>query len=97
MQFRYPMRACADDNVAESRLGAVKRIMGRTGLLGHFNVSSSWNEIHVLSSAHLTREPGLQVMLNALRNYRLACSSGQVKTSPRDAFVADSLAWLPAQ
>ena len=86
--------AAGGDQVAEARLGAVKNSMRRASLLGRLNTTPTRKKIHVLSAAHLVRCPGLEAIMRALRNYRLACSSGQVAISRRDAFNAERLKWL---
>eukprot|EP00438_Fugacium_kawagutii_P034837 Skav207658 [mRNA] locus=scaffold382:248054:248820:+ [translate_table: standard] len=46
------------------------------------------------ASAALLREAGFFRVLQACRNFRLACSSGTLRVSPRNAFNCEHHPWL---
>ena len=72
------------DNSAEGSLGAVKQTLRRLGNLGRggSRVPTRKN-VETLAAARLTRQPGVDTVLDALRMYRLACTSGVVQLAPR--------------
>ena len=50
--------------------------------------------IEVLAAAALYRKAGVNTVLDALREYRLACSNGTVRVAPRYAVDQERCAWL---
>ncbi len=85
----------AGDNSAESTLGNVKKTMRRVGNVGRFNSKKpTMKNVEVLAAAALLRKSGYDRVLEALREYRVACSTGKVRVAPRYAFDAEHCEWL---
>ena len=63
-------------------------LLRRMGNTGRVNKSSkaSTKSVQPLAAAALLRKPGLQSILDSLAMYRKACTTGQVKLKPTEAF-----------
>eukprot|EP00438_Fugacium_kawagutii_P003913 Skav220706 [mRNA] locus=scaffold472:988386:988595:- [translate_table: standard] len=67
--------------------------MRRQGNLGRTKtLNEQKKSVQVLAAARLHRCPGLMTVLAAMRQFRMACSCGDIKVSPRDCF--SDLGWL---
>ena len=81
----------AGDNAAEGQTGHIKNTMRRLGNVGRFQSPAvETKNVQALSAAALLRHAGLKTVLNALKQYRLACSTGVVATKPKDAFQSET-------
>lgn len=85
----------AGDNAAEGKTGHIKNTTRRVGNAGGFKGKHGLNRnIVSLSGAAFLREPGLDRILLALRDYRTDLSNGILKLSLKGAFASDKLSWL---
>ena len=82
------------DNAAEGLFGTMRQTMRRFG--GTRSGKDRWNSINALSGAALVRRAGLDAILEAHRQYRMALDLGHVVLPARDAYRVESLHWLPA-
>ena len=92
----------AGDNAAENITGHIKNTMRRFGNLGRNNAThDETKNVQTLAAAALLRHAGVQTVFDVLKRYRLACSTGVVSTSPKDAFSMKTVRkWMfkpPAQ
>ena len=53
--------------------------------------------IDALFGAAMLREVGVQRVLKALKDYRVACTTGRVTVNPTCAFVPNKVGWLYAK
>ena len=51
--------------------------------------------VQVLAAAALHRQAGLKTVLTAIKEYRQACSTGTVRTTPAECYNETKLPWLP--
>ena len=78
---------CGGDNAAESQSGHIRNTMRRVGNLGRFATKAiEKKNIQTLAAAALLRNSGYKTILDALKQYRIACSSGVVSVAPRNTF-----------
>ena len=86
----------AGDNAAESMSGHIKNTMRRLGDMGRPNIAVPIaKNVQALAAAALLRRAGFQSVLDALRQYRIACSIGAVSLPPKNAFSMESVSgWL---
>ena len=85
------------DNAAEGQQSVIKNQMRRFGVIGKKKNKDKNNvgpSIDVLFGAAMAREAGLMRVLRALKCYRVACSSGNLKIAPRHAFTKSELPWV---
>ena len=69
--------------------------MRRLGNVGRFSSKKpQMKNIEALAAAALLRKSGYDRVLQALREYRIACSTGKVRVAPRHAFEAEHCTWL---
>jgi hypothetical protein len=89
----------AGDNAAEGITGHVKNTMRRLGNVGRFNTKQApMKNVQTMAAAAILRRAGLHTVLDALKQYRVACSSGSVKVAPQGAFSMDCVkTWLYKQ
>ena len=82
---------------AESTLGHVKGAQRRLGNIGRMRShKKEQRSVEALAAAALYRKAGVDTVLSALRDYRLACTDGRVSVPPKDAFKPEHCAWLYA-
>ena len=85
----------AGNNKAENRVGCIKNSMRKLGNMGRFNsTAKAKKNIQAMHAAALSREGGFDRVMRALKQYRLACSRGDVQISPKNAFEAQHCHWL---
>jgi hypothetical protein len=84
------------DNAAESQTGHIKNTMRRLGNVGRFGApDASAKNVQALAAAALLRCAGLSTVLGALKQYRLACSTGAIVVAPQDAFkIETAKGWM---
>ena len=84
------------DNAAESLTGHVKNTMRRLGNVGRFNnTRGEIKNVQTMAAAALLRQAGFQTVRAALRQYRIACSTGVVAVPPNGAFKLECVqTWL---
>ena len=84
------------DNAAESQTGHIKNTMRRVGNIGRFATGVvEKKNVQTMAAAALLRRAGFQTVLESLRQYRVACSSGIVSVAPKDAFETKGVrGWL---
>ena len=79
-------------NAAESMTGHIKNTMRRLGNVGRFNNKhTDAKNVQTMAAAALLRHSGYQTVLDALKKYRIACSTGAVSVAPKDAFQIESV------
>ena len=78
----------AGDNSAESTQGHIKNTLRRVGNVGRHNTTELKKAVQTLSGAALLRRAGLASVLDALRRYRVALTSGAAQMAPKDCFRA---------
>ena len=89
-------KAVAGDNAAEGRLGRMKKKnMRRQNALGRQRKKSRAPNVQVLAAAALHRRAGLKTVLTAMEEYRQACSTGTVRTTPAECYDETKVPWLP--
>ncbi|CAK0857626.1 unnamed protein product, partial [Prorocentrum cordatum] len=83
----------AGDNSAESTQEHIKNTLRRVGNVGRHNTTELKKAVQTLSGAALLRRAGLTSVLDALRRYRVACTSGAVQMAPKGCFRAGLCKW----
>ena len=67
--------------------GHIKNTMRRVGNIERLvSTSVEQKNVQALAAAALLRHAGLQTVLGALKQYRVACSKGVVTISPKEIF-----------
>jgi hypothetical protein len=83
-------KVVAGDNAAEGLQGHLNNALRRHGLKGRSHVPT----VATLSAAAVLRNPGFDAVLQAVSDYRKACSNGTLLISPSQAFSKHPC-WLP--
>ena len=84
----------AGDNLAESEFSPVKRIARRMNVISSGAKKLNAPSVIAQSSAALLRLPDINKVLQAIKTYRLACSSGDILLLPTTAFDLAKHPWL---
>eukprot|EP00435_Cladocopium_sp_Y103_P040967 s1296_g11.t1 len=81
------------DNKAESVLSHIKQGMRRQGVLGRGGKQAPQKRnVQAMASSALLRKCGIDVVLQAVADYRRSCASGIHKVNPRNCFK--DVEWL---
>ena len=70
------------------------RIVFRVEMLRYRKKGKAAN-LQVLAAAALHRQAGLKTVLTEIKEYRQACSTGTVRTTPAECYDETKLPWLP--